>query len=92
MPELPEVEHLRRSLEPAIIGARCVSVSIRRKSVITLADGSARNDAAYQHALLVGSTIHATHRRGKQMAIESSRATGGRVLVVQAGYDRRRDR
>ncbi len=85
MPELPEVEHLRRSLEPAIIGARCVSVSIRRKSVITLADGSERNDAAYQHALLVGSTIHATHRRGKQMAIESSRATGGRVLVVQLG-------
>lgn len=76
MPELPEVEHLRRSLEPVVVGARFISVSVRRRSVV------ACGSTALPAALLVGTTIIATHRRGKQMAIESS-SRG--ILVVQLG-------
>ena len=76
MPELPEVEHLRRSLEPFIVGARFVAVSVRRRSVVS------RGSTALETALLVGSAIVATHRRGKQLAIESC---AGRVLVIQLG-------
>lgn len=36
MPELPEIEHLRRSLEPALLGAVIESVDIRRADVVRL--------------------------------------------------------
>ncbi|MEY3027229.1 MAG: formamidopyrimidine-DNA glycosylase/DNA-(apurinic or apyrimidinic site) lyase [Planctomycetota bacterium] len=76
MPELPEVEHLRRSLAPAIVGARVLAVTVRRRSVID------RGSASFDDALLVGRTIVATHRRGKQLALESD---DGRALVIQLG-------
>ena len=80
MPELPEVEHLRRSLEPWLVGGRLGRVSIRRRSVVSLASNEARS--GLDAALLAGSTIVATHRHGKQMAFEAS---NGRALVVQLG-------
>ena len=82
MPELPEVEHLRRSIDPVIVGARLTNASVQRRGVITLANGTPRTDAGYATALLVGVRVIATHRRGKQMAIE---AHDGRVLIVQLG-------
>lgn len=77
MPELPEVEHLRRSLEPWLVGARLGMVRVRRRSVV-----KARRAASLEHALLEGAVVAALHRHGKQMAIE---AADGRVLVVQLG-------
>ena len=102
MPELPEVEHLRRSLEPALLGARLTEVAVLRRSVVTVVRSHASGAAAakpanaastesapkpssrssLERALLVGDRIRATHRRGKQMAIEGD---SGRVLVVQLG-------
>lgn len=79
MPELPEVEHLRRSLDPWIVGRRIASVGIARRDVVARADGSARRAT---DALLSGAEIVATHRHGKQMAIE---ARDGRAIVVQLG-------
>jgi formamidopyrimidine-DNA glycosylase len=76
MPELPEVEHLRRSLDPVLVGARLHAVTVRRRSVVD------RSGAELGDALLSGQTIVATHRRGKQMALE---AGNGRALVVQLG-------
>ena len=76
MPELPEVEHLRRSLDPVLVGARLHAVTVRRRSVVD------RSGAELSDALLSGQTIVATHRRGKQMALE---AGNGRALVVQLG-------
>jgi formamidopyrimidine-DNA glycosylase len=76
MPELPEVEHLRRSLDPVLVGARLHAVTVRRRSVVD------RSGAELCDALLSGQTIVATHRRGKQMALESG---NGRALVVQLG-------
>ncbi|MBI1304414.1 MAG: bifunctional DNA-formamidopyrimidine glycosylase/DNA-(apurinic or apyrimidinic site) lyase [Phycisphaera sp.] len=77
MPELPEVEHLRRSLEPWLVGARLRTVRVRRRSVV-----KSRGDAPLERALLADSVVRALHRHGKQMAIE---AEDGRVLVVQLG-------
>jgi formamidopyrimidine-DNA glycosylase len=76
MPELPEVEHLRRSLEPALVGTRIESVRVRRRSVVS------RGETGLERALLAGATICSTARRGKQMALV---AGDGRVLVVQLG-------
>jgi formamidopyrimidine-DNA glycosylase len=82
MPELPEVEHLRRSLDPWLVGATFESVDIRRKGVVTLGEGSRRSPEAYARALLVGTTIARTRRHGKQMAFVGA---DGRALVVQLG-------
>ncbi len=79
MPELPEVEHLRRSLDPWLVGARLGAVEIRRRDVATRATGAARRLAL---ALLEDAEIVATHRHGKQIAIE---ARDGRALVIQLG-------
>lgn len=82
MPELPEVEHLRRSLDPWIVGARVTSLRVARRGVVELAADDRRVDSGFASALGVGSTIVATHRKGKQLAIELS---SGRVFVVQLG-------
>ena len=82
MPELPEVEHLRRSLDPWIVGARLLDVRLARKSVVTLTSDEPRNTAAFRVALGVGETIVRTDRHGKQMAIAFG---SGRMLVVQLG-------
>jgi len=81
MPELPEVEHLRRSLEPALVGTRVADVAVRRRGVVTVS-GAARRGSRLDRALLVGATIEATARHGKQMALL---AADGRALVVQLG-------
>jgi len=80
MPELPEVEHLRRSLDPWVAGGRIGRVSVRRRGVVSYASDALRGDI--DAALLAASTIVATHRHGKQMALEAS---SGRVLVIQLG-------
>jgi len=80
MPELPEVEHLRRSLDPWVVGGRFGRVSVRRRSVVSFATDRLRADP--ESALLSNAAIVATHRRGKQMALE---AATGRVLVIQLG-------
>jgi formamidopyrimidine-DNA glycosylase len=80
MPELPEVEHLRRSLEPWLVGGRLGRVVVRRRSVVEVLGGVRERDLG--PVLLANSTVVATHRHGKQMAIESDT---GAVLVVQLG-------
>jgi formamidopyrimidine-DNA glycosylase len=88
MPELPEVEHLRRSLDPWIVGVRIASVEVRRGDVVARAGDSIRRPKrrppadTLDHELLSGAEIVATHRHGKQMAIEAS---DGRAIVVQLG-------
>ncbi len=74
MPELPEVENVRRSLLPHLRGQRIASVAVRRADII---DGPRTH-----RALLAGGTIARLDRRGKQLAII---AADGRVLVVHLG-------
>ena len=98
MPELPEVERVRRSLESRIVGCTVDRVRILRRDVIATprdpAGGFARNrsDRAAARgakpsrltssAMLGGATIDRLDRRGKRLAII---AADGRALDVHLG-------
>lgn len=86
MPELPEVECVRRSLEP-LVGCRVVEGRVIRPDVVTSIGG------ASLHRPLVGCTISGIRRRGKSLAVCSAEGPvvgvhlgmTGCVLVVDGG-------
>lgn len=84
MPELPEVERLRQSLEPHLLGRRVLRAQLLREDIWTPAAEAPRSPAAREVArqLLAGGRIARTARRGKQLAII---ADDGRVLLVHLG-------
>jgi formamidopyrimidine-DNA glycosylase len=90
MPELPEVETIRRTLEARIVGARVQRVHVCRADVITRLDqiddrtrNGLRGDSLIDaRALLQGDTIIALRRYGKQLAIIGD---SGRVICVHLG-------
>ena len=77
MPELPEVETVRRSIEPTLTGAMVRSVRLLRADIVRA--GTVSSNA---RELLAGDTIESLTRLGKQLAI---RGSSGNVLVVQLG-------
>lgn len=92
MPELPEVESLRRSLAP-IVGRRIDRVRVLRRDVV-IAPGDppgglarARTGAAAARrvtgaALLAGARVESLDRRGKQLAVMGD---DGRAIIIQLG-------
>ncbi|WP_442601452.1 DNA-formamidopyrimidine glycosylase [Paenibacillus sp. KN14-4R] len=64
MPELPEVETVRRTLTELVVGKTVASVEVRLNRIIQLPD-----DPALFAALLQGQTIQAVGRRGKFLRI-----------------------
>ncbi len=75
MPELPEVETVRRGLERALCGRRLTSILVRRPALRhPLPDGLAHR--------LAGATVAAVERRGKVLLV---RPASGPVLVVHLG-------
>lgn len=79
MPELPEVECLRRSLT-RIVRRRVVREEILRRDVTSWIE-VARTGELWT-GLSPGDEIVALHRHGKQLAIQ---ADGGRTLVIHLG-------
>lgn len=95
MPELPEVEHLRRSLEPGVVGQRIVSVSLRRRDVVCTkgdppggfsrtrgahrAAGSLRVAPVPRRSLLVDARVTELQRLGKRLGIVTE---GGRGPAI----------
>lgn len=75
MPELPEVETIRRDLEPLAVGRRIVGVEVDDRTIQLLA--GAPIEAL--RANLVGRTFTAIGRRGKYLLLAMD---DGRVLVV----------
>ena len=71
MPELPEVETIRRDLEPLVVGRRITGVDVDEATIHLLAG------APIEHlrANLIGRTITAMGRRGKylMLALDDSR-------------------
>ena len=63
MPELPEVETVRRVIEPQITGRSIGSVTIRRNEII------AHPDAGKFVSLIAGKSIRGMYRRGKFLII-----------------------
>lgn len=88
MPELPEVESTRRTLEPLLLGRRVLSATLTRRDILTLPGdppggrSRSRPTPAQPEDLLAGQTIASLRRHGKQMAIV---ANSGRALVVHLG-------
>lgn len=75
MPELPEVERVRRQLAPAMIGARFVRVTLNRADLrLPFAADFVRR--------LRGRTVRALHRRGKYLVAELS---SGDALLMHLG-------
>lgn len=98
MPELPEVERIRRSLEPGLVGRVVVSVRVIRRDVIVAPGdpfggfsrvrGVARPVRMDQSMLLVGGRVDSLLRHGKQLAVIDDR---GRALIVGLGMTGRLD-
>lgn len=84
MPELPEVECIRRDLADTLIGCAIDRATLRRRDVLRIAPNlrGQRRRHGCDAALLVGSTITELDRHGKQLAII---ADTGRVLCVHLG-------
>jgi len=74
MPELPEVETIRRCLEPLLVGRRVVGVRVRRPDVV----GHPTSARSFRRGVR-GRTVHAVGRRGKYLVLEFD---GGRELVT----------
>jgi formamidopyrimidine-DNA glycosylase len=77
MPELPEVEQVRRTLAPHLLGRRVAAVSIYRPDFILAAPADRT-----PHALLEGDTITELRRLGKSLALLGS---SGRVVGLHLG-------
>lgn len=90
MPELPEVETIRRTIMPGVIGAAVRRVTLRRADIARHLDERLRrrrvSDADARRALLEGSAVADIRRRGKQLALV---ADSGRVVIVQLGMSGR---
>jgi formamidopyrimidine-DNA glycosylase len=71
MPELPEVEQVRRSLAAHITGQRIVRVELRRSDVVDFGSRKPHAAKAMRAALLEGQLIGAIERHGKQLAVFS---------------------
>ena len=82
MPELPEVEHLRRSLEPHLVGARVMAVRVWRRDIVRVAGTRKAVRGVKPAMLLQGDRIAHLIRRGKSMAIVGE---AGGVLGVHLG-------
>lgn len=78
MPELPEVERVRRSLEPHLVGATIQGVWVFRADIVTPGPGS--NRTAYD--LLNSARVAELRRHGKHLAIV---AEDRRAMVVHLG-------
>jgi formamidopyrimidine-DNA glycosylase len=81
MPELPEVEQIRRSLEPAVLGGLIASAKALRRDVIVAGNGST-TARIRPGELLAGSRIARLHRHGKNLAII---ADTGKVICIHLG-------
>ena len=73
MPELPEVETVRRRLEPVLVGRRFERVEIDDPRL------TRPEDPAEVAAELTGERVEALERRGKYLVV---RFESGRVLLI----------
>jgi formamidopyrimidine-DNA glycosylase len=80
VPELPEVETLRRSLEPVLLGRTIAAVAVAEPRLRT------RLVPARLRAALVGRSVEALERRSKYLLVHLSDAT---VLVLHLGMSGR---
>lgn len=81
MPELPEVETVRRSLEPAVLGQTISGLSTGAFEGVL--GGMAPNLAA---AIVTGKTVSGIRRRGKYLLIDFSDGGGIEIHLRMTGH------
>lgn len=82
MPELPEVEVVRRGLEPHLVGKSFRDIDVRHPRAIRGIDGG----AGQLIAALAGQTVQQVRRRGKFLWLELGNSTPDQpCLVVHLG-------
>ncbi len=84
MPELPEVEVVRRGLEPHVLGRRIVQIDVLEPRSLR----RQRGGAEHLRAVLLGQRFHALARRGKFLWARLEGADGaetGEALLVHLG-------
>ncbi len=87
MPELPEVEAIRRRVEPVLVGGRVIRVEVARRDVVRDPEGHRRG--RFEPALLgLGGVIDSVDRRGKQLVVGFTPEGG---LVIRLGMSGRLD-
>ena len=84
MPELPEVESVRRALAPRIGGRRLAHVRIGRRDVVRDIAGQRRGRVDHQR-LGVGSRLESLDRRGKQLVLRFENRTATVVRLGMSG-------
>ena len=96
MPELPEVESIRLSLLPRLVGRRVVGAVLHRRDVLVAPGdpyggfarqrgagrGKVRPNRVSKAELLEGAVVTRIERRGKQLAIIAESATLGREIAL----------
>lgn len=82
MPELPELETIRRHLNGHLPGATIVEVRLRRRDVLRTPSGHRRGGGDPQKWLLKGQVIESIQRRGKQIHLDGSDGNG---LLIRLG-------
>ncbi|MEZ6242503.1 MAG: bifunctional DNA-formamidopyrimidine glycosylase/DNA-(apurinic or apyrimidinic site) lyase [Phycisphaerales bacterium] len=94
MPELPEVETVRRTLEARVVGRRVTSATLKRRDVLVMpgdpaggfsrarGEGRVEYGRVRQRDLLAGDVLGEVIRHGKQLAIVGD---SGRVVCVHLG-------
>lgn len=80
MPELPEVQEVRRTLEPFVLNVKIIDVKISRKSYIRAGAASL--------GFLIGRKVDRTVRRGKKLFCIFD---DGQVLLIHLGMSGRID-
>ena len=73
MPELPEVETIKRIIEPQIKGQKILSVDVRNAQIIACSETDVFRDS------LVNKSVTGMSRRGKFLSIDMD--GGGKVYV-----------
>ncbi|HRQ75833.1 MAG TPA: bifunctional DNA-formamidopyrimidine glycosylase/DNA-(apurinic or apyrimidinic site) lyase [Phycisphaerales bacterium] len=86
LPELPEIEHLKRTLEPVLVGAAVRRVLVHRSDVIHPVQEPSRKSPVSPRDLLKSCTISHLERLGKQLAICTEE---DRVLCIHLGMSGR---
>lgn len=69
MPELPEVECLRRTLEPALAGASIAAALVRRRGIVEVRGAAGLEASRERSAPMRGAAIARIERHGKELAI-----------------------
>ena len=85
MPELPEVETIRRRLADTIVGRTVKSAILRRRDVLRYPCGDRKRGQRHGRWLLRGKHIAGVSRRGKQLHIADDSGLGLLVCLGMSG-------